>query len=1095
MKTKTTIIALLFLIILPIYSQEHPVPPIRSPQVADIIRYDNTPIAKNSGRLDLNIPLLDLEGSTFKFPISINYNSSGFVPSKPETCVGLNWSLIAGGVIYREIRGMPDDIDKDYNFIDKRGFLHIIKDNLNYNQNNVFNNPAQYLFHMGDRYYFKNTSVEVTSDIYHFSFGNHQGKFMIGMDGKPKVDSKYGGRYEIDLTDYIYYEGNFNGTIIRITTDDGYVYWFGGSKNNTEYTIQYSGGTTNASPVMSANSFHLYKIVAPNGEELNIKYKAIPDNYNASPRRIIYENNLASLQQYRSNFILSNSFNTSLTIGDPVLIQGPTGWTTPTFNIRQTTTTYSLTKVALIDEVTYGNQKIKFHYSEIPAGREKYDSNMVGKLSATCGAMLDSINVSYKDTIIKTVSLQYHFMDKSSPRFVVNKIILTDGQTYNFGYNDNFNLPSPTTTDIDYWNFWRNKDPDNFPIPQISIDNNGDFTYSSGEREPADVGYDATLLNQITFPTGGKAYIEYEKHTYSRSVDRISGNQFKPGLINYDSNLIAGGARVRSITYNDNGQQKKIGFEYTFDKINRLSSGVLNYFPKYVSMNHYYFIYTSGNPTIYPIDPPTVTYGSIGMNVSSYEKDHISYSNVIETIVEAESGGEFTLSSSVQEITTGEVELSKISIEKGMLKWKVCGMTRIGNAIIYLKQDNQIRETIEISGDNPYYYEPDLPSGDYTIVYTKSQGYGFYIQLNIPKGYRGPYSITTFTDYSSNPDQFGDDKVIERFSNYSYTNYQKYYFRDAQDCSQERGLLSKIESYKSDSKLVERTEYFYRDDAERFNNYALTHKTYRMIFDQLNKIYFYPFFLTKEVKSQFVDNYNVPVVSSKEYKYNSEGYLTEEMHINSDGKTKKNTNKYPFDYSSAVYNQMVKENIVSPVIEKTEFYGTNNMYKITKNYRYDNNLAVINDIQTSYNDDTQTNIIFHRYNHLGKPVYVSVNDEKVAYLWAFNGLYRIADIKNATLDDVEKAVSAKFGTYIDGLLDKDNETLNNVESLRQATSLKDALINTYSYKPLIGVCEEGDNTGYLLHYNYDNWHRLNHTYYDKHQKYIIEKYDYKHKNK
>lgn len=114
---------------------------VRSPQITDMIRYDNTPVALNSGRLDLNIPLIGIEDKDFKFPVTARYNSAGFMPSKPETVLGLNWSLVLGGVIYREVKGIPDDFDE----FDIKGFLHIIKDKKNYNPQTILNNPDQYI--------------------------------------------------------------------------------------------------------------------------------------------------------------------------------------------------------------------------------------------------------------------------------------------------------------------------------------------------------------------------------------------------------------------------------------------------------------------------------------------------------------------------------------------------------------------------------------------------------------------------------------------------------------------------------------------------------------------------------------------------------------------------------------------------------------------------------------------------------------------------------------------------------------------------------------------------------------------------------------
>lgn len=99
---------------------------VMSPQTADFVRYDNTDIEESTGRLSLSIPLIDFEDPDFEFPISVRYNFSGFRPAETDNFVGRNWSLDCGGMIYREIKGVPDEV-KYETYYGQVGFLQTIR--------------------------------------------------------------------------------------------------------------------------------------------------------------------------------------------------------------------------------------------------------------------------------------------------------------------------------------------------------------------------------------------------------------------------------------------------------------------------------------------------------------------------------------------------------------------------------------------------------------------------------------------------------------------------------------------------------------------------------------------------------------------------------------------------------------------------------------------------------------------------------------------------------------------------------------------------------------------------------------------------------
>ena len=79
-----------------------------SPQVTDMFRYGNVETSLFTGKLNLAIPIYQLEDPDFELNIALRYNSEGFKPKKHSGYIGYNWFLEAGGCITREVRNIPE---------------------------------------------------------------------------------------------------------------------------------------------------------------------------------------------------------------------------------------------------------------------------------------------------------------------------------------------------------------------------------------------------------------------------------------------------------------------------------------------------------------------------------------------------------------------------------------------------------------------------------------------------------------------------------------------------------------------------------------------------------------------------------------------------------------------------------------------------------------------------------------------------------------------------------------------------------------------------------------------------------------------------
>jgi RHS Repeat. len=79
-----------------------------SPNAAELGKYGFVPVNMSTGAMSTSVPLYTLQAGKISVPISLSYLSGGVQVDQTASHVGLNWALNAGGVITRIVRGKPD---------------------------------------------------------------------------------------------------------------------------------------------------------------------------------------------------------------------------------------------------------------------------------------------------------------------------------------------------------------------------------------------------------------------------------------------------------------------------------------------------------------------------------------------------------------------------------------------------------------------------------------------------------------------------------------------------------------------------------------------------------------------------------------------------------------------------------------------------------------------------------------------------------------------------------------------------------------------------------------------------------------------------
>jgi hypothetical protein len=67
-----------------------------------------------TGILPISMPIYELSGRGISIPVTLNYMAKGNKVGEIASWVGLGWSLNAGGLITRTIRGLPDEETSGY---------------------------------------------------------------------------------------------------------------------------------------------------------------------------------------------------------------------------------------------------------------------------------------------------------------------------------------------------------------------------------------------------------------------------------------------------------------------------------------------------------------------------------------------------------------------------------------------------------------------------------------------------------------------------------------------------------------------------------------------------------------------------------------------------------------------------------------------------------------------------------------------------------------------------------------------------------------------------------------------------------------------
>ncbi|NHN28162.1 RHS repeat protein [Flavobacterium jejuense] len=1082
-----------------------------TPEVAQLTKFIETPVNYSNGLPTISIPIYTIVQDGVSIPITLDYHARGVKVDEVASNVGLGWALNGGGIISRQIRGIPDE----------RGLL---------------NYQGSYLL---DAYENETTRRQIiasqalgsydfdyyTPDQFFFSFPGGSGKFIFDyVDKKPVIQNQSKGlkiesfntnsldKFEItDKTGNKYFFGESQGQVGEIVSKEQSLQDF--TAKMPDLSIEITNGTGNN----DISGWYLTNIETVNKSFIEFKY--------AQNSTIYYKR---SYDKKETGNNLTSYFS----------------------KIRS--------EENAIEEIIFEKGKIVFEYSPDSTPRE----------DITYGKKLEWISVyDNKDTLLKKIKLNYFYSNNTSSQNILPYLYNVDPQarkrlflesveeinildaneknTYSFQYNLSSPMPNRHSNSKDLWGYYNGA-------------NNGNSILSLetgiGDRRVNSTLCGVGMLNKITYPTGGFTKYFYEDNIVSKTnklnevvlagdpnpevpvdikdavLSNLENGTFYNGSI-YRKPFTVGENAVHfkyKLSFTDNtacqtGSEQECKFNVWIQSVDRqqnislvLTPGTDNTINYILPAGEYYMV----------VQPRFQGYDPFDMNDSFYLR--ITW----EEISENTSNEFFAGGKRIQKIEKHDTE-TEIAFQKEY-EYKNDDGT-ISGRLNGLPDFVAVKRTVNLNGQNvpivEYYSSGQgSPISAYqgnAVSYTQVAEYSGSKGSNIGK------SVYTFTDLEDTGDYWlfpynipTDNDwlrgLLLKERHYSFVNQQyqlkkqienkyTYGLRDSEyNPTTDEGVLGGMSpgdytlfppvytlpmSYNiTDSKYKYKKENGYfripfflavRSEVDAPNpnvDKYWTEETFPPAASDLETsnsnpyyLYYKTFFVTggfvnigKTITTDYYDTGNL--VTETEYKYQNEQHLqmTEQITTYSTGSIVKSK----YTYAHELNNQaLIDKNMIGiPLVTKS--YKNNLKLGLQETLYKDwgNGLLAPEIIKTAKGNETSEVRI--KYNAIdntnGNPLEVQQESGiPIAYIWGYNKTQPIAKIENATYAQVLPYV-ANLQTLSNGT--NEANLITALDNLR--TALPNAMVTTYTYKPLVGISTITDPKGNTVTYHYDDFNRL-----------------------
>lgn len=520
----------LFFIVSPLVGQEHK-EKIPAPETWAQMSPEAGMVDLYSGTAGAIIPLWRYEDPDFTIPVDLVYYSGGFRPTDSGQGFGVGWELRMGGIITREVHGIPDDKDVGHRYLKGPvqhfyGFYHEHSFNGyrgEQDQRGIYPTleDCNYFWRVYNGY--KNSSgwnpktVEFARDVFHFRFGEYDGSFVLDYNGQVKVFNSNSphGEFKFDLSRFIPPTNSNDRSQITIITGDGTRHTFEARYENDTYYLglnPYSGVSVSTPYNLT---WTLKETRSPNGRVVSFSYRDIAENTYAKLRFS------KKLEIKNMNYSYKDTYHT----------QYPCRWENPRNDI------YVRPLPRINSMSVNGSKCLEFIYN--------------------------STNTHVVEIRNELTNQTYQFSYSNRGKFsLLKQVSFSSGEKYSMEYqNDNSAAGSPLIHELDHWGYYNGKSKSNTLPASMSGKNNLEFTQNQ-DNNPVFEKSSYFMLKKITYPTKGYTTFTYEPHKYSKLMRQNSGTAYKL-LLSATPVTEAGGVRVsRIVNYSSPVDSTWVDYEY-----------------------------------------------------------------------------------------------------------------------------------------------------------------------------------------------------------------------------------------------------------------------------------------------------------------------------------------------------------------------------------------------------------------------------------------------------------------------------------------------------------------------------------------------------